>query len=282
MVRIGVRRYDAYVEAVKAMGTIEVVDYAERWFRDGLDEATHAGGFEMIDVDVTQAAEVIARLRLRNARVTWTHAFIRATALTLARYPELHRLVVGNRKVQPASVDIGLSVGSGATVNPVLIVEDAANKDIFLIAEEVVRRVPEVLLEGERLLQRLRRWGWILPFSVMRRGFIRFLFRRMWYRRKIGGTFQISNVPQVDVCAPMIFNTAAALGIGRVRDRVIAVNGVPEVRKMVSLTCCLDHSVWNGTACARFLTALKDILESCDFAESECPLKSRGQGITSF
>ena len=66
--------------------------------------------------------------------------------------------------------------------------------------------------------------------------------------------------------APMLFNTSAALGIGRVRDRVIAVNGVPAVRPMVTLTCCLDHAVWNGMAAARFLTELRDILQSGDFA----------------
>jgi pyruvate dehydrogenase E2 component (dihydrolipoamide acetyltransferase) len=74
-------------------------------------------------------------------------------------------------------------------------------------------------------------------------------------------------VPQVDVFAPLLFNTAAALGIGRVRERVVAVDGTPAVRPMVSLTCCLDHAVWNGMDAARFLTALRRELESGDFAQ---------------
>jgi hypothetical protein len=75
-------------------------------------------------------------------------------------------------------------------------------------------------------------------------------------------------VPQVDVFAPLLFNTAAALGVGRVRDRVVALNGVPTVRPTVTLTCCLDHAVWNGMEAAQFLTGLRQVLESGDFAQA--------------
>jgi pyruvate/2-oxoglutarate dehydrogenase complex dihydrolipoamide acyltransferase (E2) component len=250
------------------MGTHEKLDYAARWLRDGLQEAARAGAFESIDVDVTEAQKTLQRLKVHDRKVTWTHLFIRAASLVLARNPQLHQLIAGNRKIHPDSVDICLSIDGDECVTPVVIIEDAANKDVFAIAAEVTRRAPQVVEESRRLFAALRRWGWILPLSVLRRGLLGFLLRRIWYRRKISGTFQISCVAQVDVFAPMIFNTAAVLGIGRVRDRVVARNGVPTVRPVVTLTCCLDHSVWNGMACARFLTALRDIVESADFAEA--------------
>jgi pyruvate dehydrogenase E2 component (dihydrolipoamide acetyltransferase) len=248
------------------METVQNLGYDVRWLRDLLHESGHAGAFEVMEVDVTEAAKVLTRLKANGHHVTWTHLFVRAVALTLARNPELHQLVAGNKRINPASVDICLSVAADSTVAPVVIIEDAAGKDILAIAAQVVRDSPLAVKESEQLLAALRRWGWLFPLAVMRRFLLRFLLRRIWYRRKVSGTFQVSCVPQVDVFAPLLFNTAAALGIGRVRERVVAVDGIAAVRLMVNLTCCLDHAVWNGMDAARFLTALRRELESGEFA----------------
>jgi pyruvate dehydrogenase E2 component (dihydrolipoamide acetyltransferase) len=248
--------------------TVQSLDYEARWLRDGLQEATRGGAFEVIDIDVTQAAHVLKRLKTIDRGITWTHIFVRAVALTLARNPEVHLVIAGNKKLHPRSVDVGLSIAADASVTPVLVIEDAANKDIFTIAAEVVRRTPQLVREYEQQRAAVRRWGWIIPLSVLRRRLLRFVFRRVWLRRRISGTFQVTCVPQVDVIAPLIFNTAAAVGVGRVRDRVIAVDGVPVVRPVVTFTCCLDHSVWNGMAAARFLIGLRQILESSDFVSA--------------
>lgn len=246
--------------------TTRHLDFAARWIRDGLSESTQAGAFEIVHVDVSDAAQVLKRLTDQGWQVTWTHIFVRAAALALARNPDLHRVVAGNKTVHSAGVDICLSIAGDSCVTPVVVIEDAANKDIFAIGAEIRRRSPEAVKETERLLSGLRRWGWILPLSVWRRGLLRFLLRRLWYRRKVSGTFQISCVPQVDVIAPLLFNTCAALGIGRVREAVVAENGTPAVRPVVTLTCCLDHSMWNGLAAAKFLSAFRQILVSGDFA----------------
>ena len=253
------------------MENIQNLDYGTRWLRDGLEKSAHSGGFEAMDVDVTAAAQRLKQLKVSNREVTWMHVFVRAVSITLARNPDLHQLVAGNKKVQPDSVDICLSVAGDASVTPVVIIEDAANKDILAVAAEVMRRSPEAVKESEQMLAILRRWGWILPLSFLRRGLIGFLLRQTWYRRKVSGTFQITCVPQVDLAVPLVFNTSAALGIGRVRDRVVAVNGVPAVRPVVTLTCCIDHSVWNGMAAAKFLMGVREVLESGEFAPSVIP-----------
>jgi pyruvate dehydrogenase E2 component (dihydrolipoamide acetyltransferase) len=247
---------------------VQNLDYGARWLRDGLQESAHAGGFEALDVDVAEVAQVLKQLKANGRAVTWTHVFVRAAALTLARNPHIHQLVAGNKKIHPASVDICLSVAGESSVTPVVIIEDAANKDIFAIAAEVARRSPSAVKENEKLIAVLNRWGWIVPFSSMRRGLLRFLLSRIWYRRKVSGTFQVTCVPQVDVAAPLLFNTSAALGVGRVQDRVVALNGIATVRPVVTLTCCVDHAVWNGMAAAKFLTGLREVLESAEFAPS--------------
>jgi hypothetical protein len=48
---------------------------------------------------------------------------------------------------------------------------------------------------------------------------------------------------------------------------------------MVTLCCSLDHSQWNGMEAAKFLTSLRDIVESGAFAESlRAPLAVRNTG----
>jgi pyruvate/2-oxoglutarate dehydrogenase complex dihydrolipoamide acyltransferase (E2) component len=242
------------------------LDFAERWLRDGLQECGHAGGFEALDADATAASAILQHLKSEGVPVTWTHIFVRATAMVLARNPKLHQLVAGNSRMLPPTVDICLSIAGDSAVTPVVVIEDAANKDLLTIAAEIIRRTPQAAEETRKMLGALRRFGWVVPFSQWRRALSGFLLRRPWYRRKASGTFQVTCLPQVDLCAPLLFNTAAALGVGRVRDRVVAVNGQPAVRPTVTLYCCVDHSVWNGMAAAKFLSSLREVLETGEFA----------------
>jgi pyruvate/2-oxoglutarate dehydrogenase complex dihydrolipoamide acyltransferase (E2) component len=246
---------------------VTTLDYAERWLRDGLHECGRAGALETIEVDVTVASAAIRCLKSQGTPITWTPIFVRAAAMALQHNPGLHQLVAGNSRLHPSTVDICLSLAGDSSVTPVLIIKDAAGKDLPAIAAEVRRRTPEATDETRTLMAGLRRFGWLVPFSGLRRALIGFVLRSLWYRRKVSGTFQVTCLPQVDLFAPFLFNTAAALGVGRVRDKVVAVNGRPVVRPMVTLSCCLDHAQWNGMAAALFLTTLRDILESGEFVE---------------
>jgi pyruvate/2-oxoglutarate dehydrogenase complex dihydrolipoamide acyltransferase (E2) component len=243
------------------------LDYAERWLRDGLHACGRAGAIEAIDADATTGAAILQRFGAEGAPITWTHVFVRATAMVLAAKPHLHKPVAGNSRLTPSTVDICLSLSGDYCVTPVLIIKDAANKDIREIAAEVKRGAPLAMEENRKVMAKLRRFGWLVPFSGLRRALLGFLFRRSGYRRRISGTFHVTCLPQVDFFAPLLFNSAAALGVGRVRDRVVAVDGRAVVRPTVTLCCCLDHGQWNGMAAARFLTALRDIVESGEFAE---------------
>ena len=249
-------------------GKITPTDYAERWLRAGLEACGRVGGMELLDADMTLAIEAIQRFRSEGTPVTWAHLFVRATAMVLDRNPDLHKLVAGNSRMHPSTVDISLSIAGNTCVTPVLIIEDAAHKSLLTIAAEIARRTPEAAAEAQKMFDILRHFGWLVPLAFLRRSLFRALFRRPRIRRKLSGTFQVTCVREVDLAAPFLFNTAAALGIGRVTDRVVAVKGRAVVRPTVTLCCCLDHSQWNGMAAARFLGALRDNLESGEFLES--------------
>ncbi|HEV8364996.1 MAG TPA: 2-oxo acid dehydrogenase subunit E2, partial [Gemmatimonadaceae bacterium] len=79
-----------------------------------------------------------------------------------------------------------------------------------------------------------------------------------------GGVFTISNLGMYGVDA---FNAivnppqAAILAVGRIADRVVALNGQPAVAPMMVLTLSCDHRAIDGARGAQFLGALADLVE---------------------
>jgi pyruvate/2-oxoglutarate dehydrogenase complex dihydrolipoamide acyltransferase (E2) component len=240
---------------------IERVDFAERWFRDGFRVIDAPGGFALLDVDMSRARSIIERLRARGLKATYNHVLVRAAALVLARRPDLHQLVAGRQRLHPGRVDIGLSVAGKTSYAPVMILEDAAQKTLPQLCEEIARRIPEIQAKEEKDLAWMRRWGWIIPFGFLRRAIIRWLTASVKFRRKLAGTFQVSCSSLLDVMVSFLFYSAATLGAGRVRDAVVALEGQPAVRPIITLSCCVDHKVWDGMRAAIFLGEMKQVLE---------------------
>lgn len=74
-----------------------------------------------------------------------------------------------------------------------------------------------------------------------------------------GGTFTISNLGMFNVdafTAIIIAPQAAILAVGRIADRVVAIDGQASVRPMISCTLSVDHRVADGARAARFLDDL--------------------------
>jgi pyruvate/2-oxoglutarate dehydrogenase complex dihydrolipoamide acyltransferase (E2) component len=185
---------------------------------------------------------------------------VRAAALALSANPGLHQFLAGTRRHRPERIDIGLSVSGDTFVAPVLIVEAADRKSVEEIAAEVTRRLPDVREADRRMMRTLRRWGWLVPFGFARRAILRGLFMSAGFRRKGAGTFQVSTVAG-DWGAASTFATAGVLVGGQVWPRVVASEGQPAVRPMITLTLCGDHGVWDGRSAARFLAAVQAELE---------------------
>jgi pyruvate dehydrogenase E2 component (dihydrolipoamide acetyltransferase) len=238
----------------------ETLDYAERWLRDGLYVLRPAFSVLQTTVDMTLATRRLEELRSEGVHASATHLIVQATARVLRANPRLHQVVAGIRRYRPERVDIGLSVTGETFVAPVLVIEGADEKSIAEIAEETTRRAPEIRQADQRMLVLLRRWGRLVPFAFIRRAVLRALFSSARFRRKGAGTFQVSTVP-LDWAMSSAFTTSGVLVAGQTRSRVVAIDGSPAVRPMMTLTLSGDHGVWDGRAAARFLSAVKAELE---------------------
>jgi pyruvate/2-oxoglutarate dehydrogenase complex dihydrolipoamide acyltransferase (E2) component len=239
----------------------ERLDFAERWFRDGASVVHTPGGILSSEVDMSEARALLDAQKRSGGSVSYIHVLVRAIATVLTENPDLHQLTAGNTRLRPSCVDICVSISTESAVTGVLVVKDAGRKTIEDISVEMRGRLDQVRREDNEFRAMLRRWGWIVPFSFLRRAFLRWLLNRVWFRRKLSGTVQLTAVPTVDMCIPLLFNTTAILAAGEICERVIAVNGQPAVRPTMILTCCFDHNVWNGLEAARFLNAVKAELE---------------------
>ena len=79
-----------------------------------------------------------------------------------------------------------------------------------------------------------------------------------------GGTFTISNLGMFGVDRfRAIVNPpqAAILAVGRIAERVVAVDGQPVVRPMLSLDLTCDHRVVDGSRAAQFLKHFAELIE---------------------
>ncbi len=79
-----------------------------------------------------------------------------------------------------------------------------------------------------------------------------------------GGTFSITSVGNIGgrFATPIINHPQVAiLGVNQIHDRPMVIDGRVEARKMMYLSPSFDHRVIDGAVGARFVSALKNILE---------------------
>ena len=166
-------------------------------------------------------------------RVSYTDLLVRLVAAAIARQPRVNVSWKDGTLVQHPDINIGLAVAVDAgLVVPVIHRADALT--LPLLAE---RR--------EDLVSRAQA-GKLRPADIQ------------------GGTFTISNLGTYGVDAfSAIVNPpqAGILAVGRIAERVIAVNGQPAVQPTMVLTLSCDHRALDGARGAQFLGALADLME---------------------
>ncbi len=79
-----------------------------------------------------------------------------------------------------------------------------------------------------------------------------------------GSTFTVTNIGSLGglFATPIPnFPDVAILGLGRIHDKVVPINGKIEIRKILPASLTFDHRVFDGAEAARFVNDLKKFLE---------------------
>ncbi len=181
------------------------------------------------DVDMTAA-----NARRTAAGVSYTDVIVAAAAKALRAHPRVRSRYEADALIESDRADIGIAVALDAgLIVPVL--RDADRKDLATLRAE--REALETAARSGHL--RADAFG--------------------------GATLTLSNLGTFGVDRfTAIVNPpeAAILAVGRVAERVIAANGAPAVRPVVSLTLTVDHRVADGADAARFLADVAQQLET--------------------
>ena len=175
-----------------------------------------------------------AKLLQRSAeKITFTDLLTRVVAAALAKHP----------RVNASWRDGTIAAGSGIHVGIAVAVENGL---VVPVIHHVDRLgIGEIARQRQELTARAQS-AKLCPEDLA------------------GGTFTISNLGMYGVDA---FNAivnppqAAILAVGRIADRVVAVNGQPAVRPTLILSLSCDHRVVDGACGAAFLDTLADLIE---------------------
>ena len=166
------------------------------------------------------------------ARVTHTDLLVALAARVLLKHPRL------NASWSPEGIRLHeyVNMGVAMAVSDGVVAAVIANAHRATLAEIASQR---------RAIADRARAGKLRPTDIS------------------GATFTISNLGmyQVDQFQAIIVPPQAAiLAVGAIRDRVVAVQGKPAVRPMMTLTVSCDHRVADGARAAMFLSDLAQAL----------------------
>ncbi|MBV8975416.1 MAG: 2-oxoglutarate dehydrogenase complex dihydrolipoyllysine-residue succinyltransferase [Sinobacteraceae bacterium] len=190
------------------------------------------------EVDLTATQELRARYRERfekeyGVKLGFMSFFVKASIAALKKFPVLNASVDGNDIIYHEYYDIGVAVSTDRGL-VVPIVRDADGKDFAAIEREIADYARKAR-EGSIAIEDLT-----------------------------GGTFTITNggifgslMSTPIVNAPQ----SAILGMHKVQERPMVVNGQVAVRPMMYLAVTYDHRIIDGREAVQFLVAIKEALE---------------------
>ena len=206
-----------------------------------LVEAQHTAAMLTTFNEVDMTAVMALRRKYRDAfaerhegtRLGFLSFFVRATVEALKRFPAVNASIDDNDIVYHGYYDIGVAVGTERGL-VVPVIRDADGLGLA----EIERQVAEY---GEKARA-----------------------NKLSLEDMAGGTFTISNGGVFgSLMSTPILNPpqTGILGMHKIQERPMVVDGEIVVRPMMYLALSYDHRLIDGADAVRFLVAIKDLLE---------------------
>ena len=226
----------------------------------------------LIEVDVTDARRMIHDVNAKTDEpLSFTAFIILCVARAVAENASLNACRKGsNRLVLFDDVDIATAVEReiGGRKQPIIYIIRAANrKGIRELSHElrVARRAPVVSAwKGFQA----ERWLKLLPMIVIRAGwafFWRLRSRTPRAQRRYGGTVGLTAVGMFGKgggwAIPLDYHTLD-VAVGGIAEKPGVSNGQIAIREYLCLTLSFDHDLIDGAPAARFVSRLRELIES--------------------
>jgi len=194
-----------------------------------------------LDADFSEAARFRSQLqpefaRLGTPKLPWDALIAKAAALALVDHPAVGAQWVDGQGLRSStgSVHVGVAVALEPEGLVVPVLRDAGSRSLRELADDLLALVDKA------------RAGRLSPLEMQ------------------GGSFTITNLGayRIDGFTPIINPPETAiLGVGRIADKPVVVDGKIKARTMCTLSLSFDHRVVDGVPAAAFLARLAELLE---------------------
>ncbi|MCK8824210.1 dihydrolipoamide acetyltransferase family protein [Fuchsiella alkaliacetigena] len=186
-------------------------------------------------VDMTEVVSLRERLKEKvEQRITYTDIINLVTAQALAEYPNLNAHIRGESIIIKDSVNLGLAVDieEGLVVPVIDNADQLGLKELASQREELVEQALAGKLSSEEMQ---------------------------------GSTFTVTNLGGfgVEIFTPIINSPEVAiLGIGKISEEAVVVEGEVVARPTLWLSLSFDHRAVDGAPAGEFLQRLKELFEN--------------------
>ena len=189
----------------------------------------------MMEVDVSKT-----KLLHEKLQVSYTAVLVRAVAKALREHLRINATLEGDRIKIFEDVNVGVAV---ATENGLVVpVMHNVDRKSFWEIDVAIKELTEKARQGKLAREDVA-----------------------------GGTFTISNLGMygVEFFTPIINPPEAAiLGVGRVVQKPVVVDGNVQVKPVIMLSLSYDHRIVDGVPAAQFLNRIKDYVENPEMLET--------------
>ena len=190
------------------------------------------------EVDMTAVMRLRDRLKERiekehGVKLTFMPFFVRAACMALKSYPIVNAQIDGDSIVYKHYVHMGVAVASDQGL-VVPVIKDADTKGLLQISRDIIdvaKRARDSKLSMDDLT---------------------------------GGTFTITNggVFGSLISTPILNSPQSGiLGLHKIQDRPVAIDGTVEIRPMMYVALSYDHRIVDGQQAVLFLVRLKELVE---------------------
>jgi pyruvate dehydrogenase E2 component (dihydrolipoamide acetyltransferase) len=224
---------DDVLKAAEAPAAAESLSAIARLMAERMTQSWTTVPHFFLARDVDAGSLMAAREQLGRDKFTHTDFLIALVARVLPDHPKMNASWTGNGiRLNPAvNISLAVAVPEGVVG---AVIPNAATANLA-----------EIAAQRKDLAERAKS-GRLRPADIT------------------GGTFTISNLGMFGIDAFSAIITppqAAVLAVGRIADRVVALNGQPGVRPVMTITLSSDHRVVDGAQAAAFLNDLAAALE---------------------
>jgi 2-oxoglutarate dehydrogenase E2 component (dihydrolipoamide succinyltransferase) len=190
------------------------------------------------EIDMTAVSELRARLKDKvekehGVKLSFMPFFVKAATMALKAYPIANAQIDGDSIVYKHYVNMGIAVASDAGL-VVPNIKDADRKGLLDVSRDIVSLAKKAR-DGKLAMDDLT-----------------------------GGTFTITNGGTFGslVSTPIInYPQVGILGLHKIQDRPIALNGQVVIRPMMYIALSYDHRVIDGQQAVLFLVRVKELME---------------------